>query len=169
MSLWEQWGEKVHSGSIDFQQIKRLNTPNKLCFIIYAKHVIGKINMSTFTGMWFGKELKSQTYKYRRYWYYIPTVSKLCEFGRTPIVDITPCEGRKPRTPQNEAGILTPPIVSVPEKSIKVKCQMRIPKLEVMKVIPKWNSSKHQVFTLDDNDDGIICFKIQICNYQTMN
>ena len=46
-------------------------------------------------------------------------MSKLCAFGRILIVDTPACDGRKPRTPQNEAGILTPPIVSVPEKSIK--------------------------------------------------
>lgn len=44
----------------------------------------------------------------------IPTVSKLCELGRTPIVDTAPWDGRYPSIPQNDAGILTPPIVSIP-------------------------------------------------------
>jgi len=30
----------------------------------------------------------------------IPTVSKLCEFVNTPIVDTAPCEGLNPKTPQ---------------------------------------------------------------------
>lgn len=44
----------------------------------------------------------------------LPIVSKLCAFGRTPIVDTAPWDGRKPKIPQNAAGILTHPIVSVP-------------------------------------------------------
>ena len=43
----------------------------------------------------------------------------LCAFGRIPRVDTTPGDGRKPRTPQTEDGILTLPIVLVLEKSIK--------------------------------------------------
>ena len=44
----------------------------------------------------------------------IPTASRLCELGKTPIIDTAPCDGRNPITPQNDAGILTHPVVSVP-------------------------------------------------------
>jgi hypothetical protein len=45
----------------------------------------------------------------------LPTVSKLCAIGTTPVDEITPCEGRNPKMPQNDAGHLTLPPVSVPE------------------------------------------------------
>lgn len=44
----------------------------------------------------------------------IPTVSKLWEFGETSIVDTVPWDGLNPIIPQNEAGTLMPPTVSVP-------------------------------------------------------
>lgn len=52
-----------------------------------------------------------------RLWYLkenLPTVSKLCETGTTPTLDMAPCEGRNPKTPQNEADTRTPPTVSIP-------------------------------------------------------
>lgn len=42
----------------------------------------------------------------------LPTTSRLGAIGITPTVDITPCEGRYPKMPQNDAGIRIPPIVS---------------------------------------------------------
>lgn len=47
----------------------------------------------------------------------LPTVSKLCAFGRTPMVDTAPWDGLKLKIPQSDAGILTLPVVSVPTKT----------------------------------------------------
>jgi hypothetical protein len=45
---------------------------------------------------------------------YIPTVSRLVETGMIPTWETAPCEGRNPSIPQNPAGTLTPPEVSMP-------------------------------------------------------
>lgn len=44
----------------------------------------------------------------------LPTVSKLCAIGMTPVVVTRLCEGRKPKIPQYDAGTLILPAVSVP-------------------------------------------------------
>lgn len=44
----------------------------------------------------------------------IPTASRLGEVGILPTIETTPCEERKPRTPQQAAGNLTSPTVSTP-------------------------------------------------------
>lgn len=41
-------------------------------------------------------------------------VSKLCELATTPALETRPWEGLNPRMPQNAAGVLTHPTVSVP-------------------------------------------------------
>ena len=45
----------------------------------------------------------------------LPTVSKLGEFDKTLFIGMTPWEGRNANIPQNEAGILMQPTVSVPK------------------------------------------------------
>ena len=41
-------------------------------------------------------------------------MSRLVEIGMIPKCETAPCEGRNPRMPQNPAGTLTPPVVSIP-------------------------------------------------------